>query len=215
MSKPLPKSPYRLMVEGPDDQWTIINLLSRHGYDWENDRTTRPYVEAAGGVEKLLVKATLSTALKTYERLGLVIDADLTPTHRWQQLKDLFRELGVALPANPSPDGMIAAGIRPHSRVGIWLMPDNTQPGRIEEFIEKLIPQGDTVWPHAQATTTQALALGARLSQRDHLKGAIHAWLAWQRDPGLPFGTALTTEVLGHDSPEALRFVGWFRQCFT
>lgn len=215
MSKPSAKSPYRLMVEGPDDQWTIINLLGRHGYEWENDGTIRPYVEAAGGVEKLLVKATLSTALKTYDRLGLVIDADLSPTNRWQQLGDLFKDLGVTLPATPSPDGTVTPGIRPNSRVGIWLMPDNSQPGRLEEFIEKLIPPGHPVWPHAQTTTTQALALGARLGQRDHLKGALHAWLAWQRDPGQPFGTALTTEVLGHDSPEALRFVDWFKQCFT
>ncbi|HYO53599.1 DUF3226 domain-containing protein [Archangium sp.] len=215
MSKPSLKSPYRLMVEGPDDQWTIINLLGRHGYEWENDRTIRPYVEATGGVETLLVKATLSTALKTYERLGLVIDADLSPTNRWQQVRDIFKDLGITLPAMPSPDGTITPGIRPHSRVGIWLMPDNSQPGRIEEFIEKLIPSGHPVWPHAQTATTQALALGARMGQRDHLKGAIHAWLAWQRDPGLPFGTALTTEVLGHDSPEALRFVAWFKQCFT
>ncbi|KFA91145.1 DUF3226 domain-containing protein, partial [Archangium violaceum] len=126
MSKPLPKSPYRLMVEGPDDQWAIINLLDRHGYDWKDDRTIRPYVDAAGGVEKLLMKATLSTALKTYDRLGLVIDADLTPTHRWQQLKDIFKDLGVTLPATPNPGGTITAGTRANSRVGIWLMPDNS-----------------------------------------------------------------------------------------
>jgi hypothetical protein len=76
------------MVEGPDDQWTIINLLARHGYDWNNAAALRPYVEPVGGVEKLLARAT-------------------------------------------------------------------------------------------------------------------------------PFGTALASEVLGHDSPEAQRFVGWFRQCFT
>jgi hypothetical protein len=203
------------MVEGPDDQWTIINLLSRHGYDWENERSPRPYVEAVGGVEKLLARATLSAALKSHERLGLVIDADLHPTNRWQQAKDLFKELGVTLPATPSPDGTVIPGLRPNSRVGIWLMPDNSQPGRVEEFIEKLIPSTDPVWPYAQDTTTQALTLGAKLGQRDHLKGALHAWLAWQKDPGLPFGTALTTEVLSHDSPEALRFVSWFNQCFT
>ena len=215
MSTPSPKSPYRLMVEGPDDQWTIINLLARHGYDWNNAAAIRPYVEPVGGVEKLLARATLSTALKTYERLGLVIDADLSSPQRWQQVRDIFRELGISLPAAPSPNGTLVTGSRQNSRVGIWLMPDNSQPGRIEEFIEKLIPPGDPLWPHAQTATTQALTLGASLRPQDHVKGAIHAWLAWQEDPGLPFGTAITSEVLGHDSPEAQRFVGWFRQCFT
>ena len=129
MSKPSIKSPYRLMVEGPDDQWTIINLLGRHGYDWENDRTIRPYVEATGGIEKVLVKTTLSTALKTYERFGLVIDADLAPTNRWQQLRDIFKDLGVTLPAAPSPAGTVTHGIRPNSRVGIWSCQTTHSPG--------------------------------------------------------------------------------------
>ncbi len=41
------------------------------------------------------------------------------------------------------------------------------------------------------------------------------AYLAWHAErPGMPFGTALTAEVLGRDSPEAQTFVAWFKRLF-
>ena len=36
MSKPRRTSPFQLLVEGPDDQWVIINLLQRNGYSFED-----------------------------------------------------------------------------------------------------------------------------------------------------------------------------------
>ncbi|WP_171809709.1 DUF3226 domain-containing protein [Corallococcus exiguus] len=215
MSPPSPKSPYRLMVEGPDDKHTLVHLLKRHGYDWDDATLKRPYVEDVGGVEKLLEKTLLSTALKTHDRLALVFDADLPPYNRWHQLKTCLEQLGIAVPNAPEPGGTLLSGIRPNSRLGIWVMPDNSQPGRIEEFIEKLVPADDTLWPHARTTTTDALNQGAPLRPQDHVKGALHAWLAWQLDPGIPFGVALASKVLGHDSPEAQRFVDWFHRCFS
>jgi len=215
MSPPSNKSPYRLLVEGPDDMWTIINILTRHGYNWDDTSTVRPYVEPAGGVEKLLDKDMISSALKTYTRLGIVVDSDFPPTNRWRQVRNVLESLGISMPVAPAPAGTIVQGKKPDQLVGIWLMPDNSQPGRVEEFIEKLIPVGHPVWPHAQVSTQAARALGAQLRDLDQLKGALHAWLAWQEDPGLPFGAAVATHVLKHDSPEALNFVSWFKRCFT
>ena len=36
MSRPPKNSPFQLLVEGPDDQFVVINLLKRHGYDFDN-----------------------------------------------------------------------------------------------------------------------------------------------------------------------------------
>ena len=49
---------------------------------------------------------------------------------------------------------------------------------------------------------------------RNHAKSHLHTWLAWQREPGRPFGTALTAQIFGHDSPETLAFLAWFRRLF-
>jgi hypothetical protein len=99
-------------------------------------------------------------------------------------------------------------------RYGIWMMPDNLTAGALEDFLQRLVPAGDSCWQHADTSTKQARQLGAPLKENDCTKGAIHAWLAWQDPPGRPFGTALSASILKHDSPEALEFVSWFRRLF-
>jgi len=36
-------------------------------------------------------------------------------------------------------------------------------------------------------------------------KSALHTWLAWQAEPGLPPGTAIKAQMLRHDSPDTIR----------
>jgi hypothetical protein len=210
--RPDSKSPYRLLVEGADDKWTIINLLERHGFDW-NDESQKPWVEDTQGVESLL--AAVPTALKTFVRLGVVLDADVDPAGRWQALRDKARSCGVDLPPAPRVGGVIVPGHRPSARFGAWLMPDNEAPGALEELVARLVPAGDPCWPHAGAATTEARVRGAPLAEKDTMKGAIHTWLAWQKIPGQPLGTAIHAQTFRHDSTDAVRFVEWFRDMFV
>jgi hypothetical protein len=211
---PRPESPYRLLVEGSDDLHSILHLLIRHGFDWDDETTVRPYVDATGSVEKLL--RTLPVALKSsYERIGVVVDANSRLPDRWAQLRASAGHAGVRLPDTPEVEGTIVAGFRPGSQVGFWLMPDNSQPGNLESFLSRLIPAEDTLWPYAGEVVAEARERGARCREKDHLKGALHTWLAWQEDPGRPFGTALGAQVFKHDTPDAVRFVAWFRRLFV
>jgi hypothetical protein len=218
MPPPPKNSPYRLLVEGPDDQHAVTHLMKRHGFDWDNAALTRPFIEASGGVSELLDSTKRSTDAKSYSRLGLVIDADLVVPQRWAQVQGCFGSVGIQLPAVPAAEGTVIEVQQPGlklTRLGFWLMPDNQQPGILEHFLGKLVPAADPCWAYAEEVTTRARALGSALQDKDHAKGRIHTWLAWQRDPGLPFGTALTAQVLGHDSPEALNFVSWFQHLFV
>ena len=94
-------------------------------------------------------------------------------------------------------------------------MPDNSSPGILEDFLSRLVPREDTIWDHAGEVVAEARRFGARCREVDHLKSSLHTWLAWQEDPGLPFGTALRAQVFRHDSEDALRFVAWFRRLFV
>jgi len=210
---PREDSPYRLLVEGSDDLHSILHLLLRHGFNWDDETTVRPYVDATGSIEKLL--RLLPVTLKSsHERIGVVVDANSQFPNRWAQLRASAANAGVQLPELPDPEGTIVAGFRPNSQVGFWLMPDNSEPGNLESFLVRLIPEGDALWPYAGEVVVEARARGARCKEKDHLKGALHTWLAWQEDPGLPFGTALRAQVFKHDTPDALRFVAWFRRLF-
>ncbi len=42
----------------------------------------------------------------------------------------------------------------------------------------------------------------------------MHTWLAWQEEPGKPFGIALKAGYFDHQSPAADHFVDWFMQTF-
>jgi hypothetical protein len=200
-------------VEGRDDQHSITNLLQRHGYEW-NHNALAPFVRDSGGIEPIF--QALPLALKTYVRVGVVMDADLSPTNRWARVEAILKANKIEPPQSPNQQGIVIATTGPArlERFGIWMMPNNRTEGALEDFLQRLVPAGDTCWQHADDSTRHACALGAPLKQNDHVKGAIHTWLAWQDPPGQPFGTALNAHILGHNSPEALDFVAWFRRLF-
>lgn len=210
---PLETSPYRLLVEGNDDFHSVIHLTALHGYNWDDESTTRPFVVNAGNIEKLL-EALPVTLKGPYERVGVLVDADLRLADRWAQLKTQASKAGVALPRSPAADGTILEGPRPGSRVGFWLMPDNSSPGTLEGFLGKLVSREDAVWAYADEVTLEARRRGAPCQEKDHLKSRLHTWLAWQADPGLPFGTALRARIFRRDTADALSFVGWFQRLF-
>lgn len=212
MPRPSPKSRLRLMVEGKDDQYSIIGLLEHHGIDWDAGGPGIPYVEDCGGVSNLL--DAIGIASRNLDRLGVVLDADHDLTGRWQQATDRLRREGIEFSQRPDPRGAVVVR-QDGKRVGIWLMPDNRLPGKLEDFLATLVPPDDATWVHAQAATEAARALGAPLAEADLPKGVLHAWLAWREQPGIPFGTALTSRVLRPDATTAENFVAWFRRVFV
>lgn len=213
---PSSKSSYQLMVEGSDDSAVVRHLLQRHGYNWNDGASVRPHVSWLEGVEKLLETLPVAVKESRTRRLGVVLDADLSHLDRWRAVTDRLRPLGLQLPEQPEPTGTVVPGLLPGTEVGIWLMPDNLTKGTLEDFLAKLIPAGDPCWDLAHQTATQARGhYGDRgCPEKDHAKSHMYTWLAWQREPGRPFGTALTAQILGHDSAEALAFLAWFRRLF-
>ncbi len=212
------KSPHRLLVEGRDDQWALINLLSRHDLDFGDEKARRPpqaglpFVMDCKSVEQLLVN--VGPAVKTCRRVGVVLDADHPPYDRWAQVRGALERVGLRSPERPAAGGTIVPGHEEGWQVGVWLMPDNVAYGMLEDFLARLIPGEDRCWPHATDATARARELGAPLKELRATKGAMHTWLAWQDPSGQPFGTALHSRALRHDAPEALAFLQWFRRLF-
>lgn len=126
-------NPSRLLVEGPDDQHTIVHPTRAHGVDWDSDGSSAPYIHAAGGIDKALRE--LSTSVRVQRRLGVVLDADDSASSRWE---DVRRALGVTSAPEELPrEGYI--GIAENGcRVGVWLIPDNRRSGSLEDNSECL-----------------------------------------------------------------------------
>ena len=204
-----------LIVEGKDDQYTIIHLTEKHGIAWDKKPVQ---IVDANGCEKAL--EDFSVRIKSSERIGIVMDADLNLTNRWQSIRDCLLKFvkqqdvsSTVVPLKPNPKGtIISIGNR---TVGIWLMPDNENVGKLEDFLKTLVPSTDCCWHYAEQAVEVAHEKGAQFSDLDKIKAHVYTWLAWQEEPGRPFGTAIKAAYFLHATPEALNFVNWFKQLFN
>ena len=118
------------------------------------------------------------------------------------------------MPANPDQNGVIVVVRRPDRdvSVGVWLMPDNQLPGRLETFAAFLIPDTDALWLYAK-TTVSALP-EQRFHEIARDKANIHTWLAWQEKPGILLGQAISARYLDKDAPHAQKLTAWIRNLF-
>jgi len=211
MPKLKPNCPRRLIVEGKNDLHSIIHLMQRHGWIWDDSHASAPFIEDAGSDKEAI--RLLPIAIKSCSRTGIVVDADINCQNRWEQIRTKVTDYFPDFPARPDPEGTVLKS--GESRLGIWLMPNNVDGGKLEDFLATLVPQSDQCWGWAADATKGAVCRGAQFSHGDFIKAHIHTWLAWGREPGMPFGTAITSATFSHDSDLARRFVMWMNALFA
>jgi hypothetical protein len=206
-----------LFVEGKDDEHTVAHLLLRREIDChalglrivgENG------TGAQSGVERVLSAIVLQTPRSGGEPVGFIVDIDDNLEARWEAVCGRLRQVDVPAPNSPPVGGFIGQSGKYKTTVGVWLMPDNQNPGTLEDFVATLVMEGDSLIGHAEGATDRATQLGATFPAQDALKARLHAWLAWQERPGCPFGTALRARYFRDDSQAANAFVSWFRRLF-
>jgi len=231
--KPRPPNLPALYVEGVDDISTIAGLLNRHGYDTKQGQQ-HLYLKAFGSLSELLDAMQDTIKAERSAPCGFVLDIDIEIQHRWQAVADRLRfdgdpttkletPLVVACPA----DGYVGRVKGYPHPFGVWLMPDCASDKKnLEDLIDTLIPPGDPLKAHAQASTEEAARLvdaanaaGAdppwkRFSEPDKIKAKVRAWLAWQKEPGAAFGAAINDKILRHDSDEAKAFLAWLARLY-
>lgn len=200
------------MVEGITDLYSIVGLLMQHT-QWPQSVDKAPvHIHNMGGVEKILNASELKVFFKTtgMERLGIVLDADANPLNRYSDLRRLCLNHLPGLPAELPAEGLIHT--ENNIRFGVWLMPDNRNPGSLETFLSSLIPlESKPLWGHAlSATETAARKHAAPFIAPHRTKAEIFSWLAWQNEPGQNPGVSLKSGALNAHSPSATAFVQWF-----
>lgn len=219
-----------LLVEGKDDFNVIRNLwVARFPSDRRGEIVLCPdrlvefeIVEAGegdtGGDTKLL--GFLSLYLKqrppTLERLGAVLDANDSLVRRWAQITQCLRTTGYDPPDDLPSDGLMLEHPEQHRPfVGIWLMPDNQLPGKLEDFVRLLVPRDDALAPKADSVLDEIEKEGLqKYEPKDRSKAFIYTWLAWQKEPGRPMGRAITQKALNPDSSTADPFIAWLQRLF-
>lgn len=197
-----------LLVEGENDKHVIWSLLK--------PSTIPPVFEVreAKNLEGLLSLVPIELKGEHLGTLGIVVDADQDSRKRWTQVRSIFENAGFQIPKEIPKEGWI--GDSDGTRAGAWLMPDNSLPGMLEDFVSLLIDKNDAL----RDEVTEALNLieGKKLNRYKKIhrqKAFIHTWLAWQKGPGKPMGQAITAKYLKADSPSAQPFLNWIEKLFV
>ena len=206
----------QLWVEGSDDDHTIRHLLIRHGVDYDHKpwSTWIPSIEQAGNKDQLLQTVERSVRASTNRAVGFVLDADSSPWDQWKAMLSRLQRAGVNAPEDIPLEGFVGQSQTYHTRVGAWLMPDNQQAGTLENFLMTLVKEGDPLLPHARESTIQAKnQFEANYRDTDKKKAVLHAWLAWQSRPGVPYGTAIKAQFFRQDKSRGRTFCSLVSPC--
>lgn len=202
-----------LFVEGLDDEHVLKHICGNRG---------GPHLEfkRLDGIDKLLESYPLELKAGGADDIfGAVIDADTDLAGRWRSLRDRLIGVGYTpsdVPTEPMPGGTIvthpAGTLLP--RAGIWLMPDNTTMGILEDFLRFLVPAGSALFDHVETSVSSIPEGEIRFTELARPKAVIHTWLAWQEEPGKPLGTAITAKFLDPHVHEVDVLVAWLNELF-
>ncbi len=233
MSKPSQPSQNLVITEGKDDMHVFHHLLAHYGVP-KGIIDFKPY----DGLPNLLEALPQQLRASGLERLGVVVDADTDLTARWNSLKHILTKAGyLNLPDDPLPEGTIIneediSGILTEDgdevitedgavivqeglpKVGIWIMPDNKLPGMLEDFVSFLVPENDPLWDKAKGCLDEIPEDQRRFSEAHFAKAHIHTWLAWQKEPGTPLGSAINQRYLKADAAHARVLIEWVKRLF-
>ena len=206
------KSDRVLLVEGENDLHVFLHLRDRIEQD-EGLRSMPEFcIDDKGGINPLLESITSEIRVPDRRAVGIVVDADQTPSDRWKSVADRLREVGIAVPEEPVSGGTCIPESTRLPRIGIWLMPDNGSPGELEEFVRTMLPEGDPVWPSSKAYI-EGIREEHRKFRRKVLRAMVHAWLATRQQPGR-MGAAIKDGDLKVDGALAASFGDWLRRVF-
>ena len=199
---------FRILVEGRDGEYVLSRLLNHHNISEQID------IKNKNGIDNLLETLKQEFKASDLERLGIIVDADADIAARWQSLRGRLIQSGYnAVPITPAPDGTLIQQEDKHM-VGVWLMPNNTLPGMLEDFVSFLGATSDPLWIIAENCLNEISEGHRRFIPNHRIKAHIHTWLAWQKDPGTPLGLAITKRYLDADALHAQQLMDWVRRLF-
>lgn len=198
--------PQVLLVEGTDDEHVVRHLWKRNNLSPDFEIVDK------GGVDPLLKSIRVEVRAPGRQAVGIIVDADDHPEDRWNAISDRLRSAQITPPRAPAPAGtIIIDGFRP--RIGVWLMPNNQSRGELEDFVARMIPERDAVWPLSEAYVDGIPASDRKFTSGKMLRAKVHSWLATRESPR-KMGVAIGAGDLNASATEAALLVAWLQRLF-
>ena len=92
-------------------------------------------------------------------------------------------------------------------------MPDNGSSGELEDFIMRMIPADDPVWPRVKCYIDGIPEAEREFKLQKTQRARIHAWLAARKEPR-KMGAAIGAGDLDTAAPIATDLIAWLRRLF-
>lgn len=201
-----------LLVEGPNDEHVVKHICGNRGVPRLDE------VKPLGNVESLLEAAPVQLkAADEGDVVGVVLDAATNIDARWKSICRALVSVGYdTVPDQPVADGTILdAPTGAHlPRAGVWIMPDNRTNGIMEDFLRFLVPLPSTLFDHVQDSVANIPPADRLFREVSEPKAVIHTWLAWQKEPGMPLGAAISARFLDANVSQVDVLVAWLMRLF-
>ena len=214
-----------LLVEGSVDLHVLAHIFKAHGHE------CKIIIREQEGIDKVKKRLDenifdnlledLPVELKGSEvvALGIIVDADLDVKARWQSLANKLKDLEYEnVPDLPKATGTICTN-KDLPKIGVWLMPDNTLPGMLEDFVKLLVPDEQKGLMQRAEEAVESIPKAERQFITENsdktAKAQIHTYLAWQSRPGVPYGIAIREKFLKADSPQTVDLMNWIKELFN
>jgi len=219
------KQEMKLLVEGEADRDFFKACLREAGIVeqvWVGppiDFSDKKY--GKGNALHILPKLIEGLADGSSKRLAIIVDADYPETDfgflkTWKKIALILRNSGYNLPDNPpkTPAGFIFTHTDGLPDFGLWIMPNNTKDGMLEDFIKaSIVCTEKPLLAHAQTTVN---SLPNRKFKDIHLsKAEIATWMAWQTIPGQSIAGAVGGKLLDFQTGQAKQFLDWLKKVYT
>lgn len=205
-----------LFVEGPNDREVVYHIENEYGL---RDVCV---VEVAGSVDdaKERFALAINENASKYKQVGIVVDADEDMKARWQSIADILKETEHYDMVTDMPKDGLIVNPKPEFEnkpiVGVWIMPNNSDRGMMEDFLMNLVEKEDTLMSKAEEALAALEGEGLQRYKAVHRsKAKVHTYLAWQEQPGLPLGQAVTKHYLNPTKEAAKKFADWMYNLFS
>ena len=171
-------------------------------------------IDDKGGVAPLLASIPGEVKVDGRQALGIVLDANESLSDRWADVASQLEGAGITgVPDGPEPGGVCIEGSPRLPRVGIWVMPDNTSAGELEDFVSRMIRDEDPVWPLSESYIDGIPADIRKFTDRKAHRAKVYAWTATREQPGR-MGAAIKAGDLETDGELATSFLEWLQRLF-
>ena len=201
-----------LVVEGQNDRHAIQHLCERA------DPTLTFGIQDYEGIDNVIRRIRAYANSSDRPAVGFVLDADDDPNQTWRRVTGQLMRVtpAIPLPTGPNPDGTIIPKdpTTGQPRIGVWIMPDNVSLGELENFVERMIPAGDNVWPLSQQYIDGIPTEHRKFAAGKRLRAQIHAWLAAREDPRR-MGSSIRANDLAVNGTLSQTFLAWLARLFV